>query len=398
MNKSIFSNFQINDVKTGKPLDLLESMKVMFDLASENQTTLFEQTYVDRWFHIHPKQMGLTVEGILATYNVRARAALIGDDSMTPVRPIRGFEPWKGEIPRFGHRFTMNAKVLRRVMQLYENSRANSKTDLDEVRNTVFGHYRDAYLGCKDAVDEIILQALSKGGVALFDPLSNNPEGRRFMVDYDMPGQNKRFASVEWTAANISNPSIDVLGELIKVVYDYRALGIEFGEMLMAPDIRYWLLQSMSIRRAVLGENHATRIVREDELDAILRSSGLPPVRVINKRVGVQKDGVVKPENPWDDDVIAFLPRTRDGRIGEVQPAVEDSRIIPDPNVNYAETQEGIVIAKWSEGESTGQSPAEYTQGTWRAMPVLTTIRAIVNFKVRNISVPYPTGEEIPVG
>ena len=262
----------------------------------------------------------------------------------------------------------------------------------------LLGEYRDAFLGCKDVADEIILQALSGGGVAVFDPAVNNPEGRRFMVDYDMPTVNKRFATVDWTDANVNNPSIDVLGELIKIVYDYRALGIEFGEMLLSPGIRYWILQSLSIRRAVLGENYATRIVTEDELDARLRSSGLPPMRIVNKRVGVQADGLVKPVNPWNDDVIAFLPRTADGKIGEVQPALEDSVLIPDPNVNYTDAGNGIMIAKWRQGESTGQLPAEYTQGTWRAMPVLTSVRAIVNFKVRNTAVPYPTGEEIPVG
>ena len=360
--KSIFSTFNINDPKTGKPIDLLASMKIMFDEASRQQKTLWEQTYVDKWFTIRPPQLNLTVEGIVASYNIRVKAALIGNDSDTPLRAIHGFEVWKGEIPRFGHRYVMDAKIMRDLMQVYENNKINPEARLREIEKVILGEYRDAYLGCKDVADEIILQALSGGGVAVFDPAVNNPEGRRFMVDYDMPTVNKRFATVDWTDANVNNPSIDVLGELIKIVYDYRALGIEFGEMLLSPGIRYWILQSLSIRRAVLGENYATRIVTEDELDARLRSSGLPPMRIVNKRVGVQADGLVKPVNPWNDDVIAFLPRTADGKIGEVQPALEDSVLIPDPNVNYTDAGNGIMIAKWRQGESTGQLPAEYTQ------------------------------------
>ncbi len=57
-----------------------------------------------------------------------------------------------------------------------------------------------------------------------------------------------------------------------------------------------------------------------------------------------------------------------------------------------------FVLQKWTTGESTGQQAAEYTQGSWRAVPIISCINGIVNLKVRNTNVPYPDGEEIPVG
>jgi hypothetical protein len=322
-------------------------MQIMFDEATKNRKTLWEQTYADRWFTVRPPQLGLTVEGIIASYGIRVRAALIGDDSGTPLRPMRGFETWKGEIPRFGHRFMMTAKVLRSLMQVYENNHINPEAKIREIENVIFGEYRDAYMGCKDVADEIILKALSGGGVALFDPAVDNPEGREYLFDFDMPALNKRTAPIEWSDANVNNPSIDVLSDLISLVYEYRSLGIEFDSMLMAPVVRFWLLKNISIRRAVLGEHYATRVIREDELDATFSSMGLPPIRLINKRVGIQKDGIVTSLNPWNDDVIAFLPRTADGKIGEIQPAMEDSTILPDLTVDYTNAGDGIVIAKW---------------------------------------------------
>jgi hypothetical protein len=166
----------------------------------------------------------------------------------------------------------------------------------------------------------------------------------------------------------------------------------------MAPEIKYWLLRSDNVRLAVLGREFNTRTVREDELEKTMVSMGIPPIVEINKRTAYQKDGISTNINPWDDNVIAFLPRTSDGKLGEIQPANEDSVYIQDPGVNYTDAGNGIRIAKWSMGESSGQQAAEFTQGSWRAIPILTSAKAIVNFKVRDIATPYPTGETLPMG
>jgi hypothetical protein len=394
--KSIFSTLNLKDPKTNKPLDLLASMQIMFDEASKSQKTLWEQTYIDRWFTVRPPQLGLTCEGIMASYGIRVRASVIGNDSQTPLRPQRGFEIWGGEIPRFGHRFMMTAKILRNLMQVYENNRINPEAKIREVENIIFGEYRDAYLGCKDVADEIALKSLSNGGVALFDPAIDNPDGREYMVDFNMPLANKRKAPVDWVDPN--DPSISVLEELQKIVYDYKALGIEFDSMLMAPVTKYWMLRSLSIRQAILGIEKSTRAVTEDEFSTFLHSFGLPNIVEINKRTAYQSDGLSQPVKPWNEDVISFIPKTSNGKIGEIQPALDDGAIIPDPTVTYTDAGDGILIAKWRQGESTGQTPAEYTQGTWRAVPVITAINGVVNYMVRNIGNNWATGEVLPVG
>jgi hypothetical protein len=396
--KSIFSTLNLKDPKTNHPLDLLASMQIMFDEASKAQKTLWEQTYIDKWFTVKPPQLGLTVEGIMASYGIRVRASVIGDDSDTPLRPLRGFETWSGEIPRFGHRFKMTAKILRQLMLVYENNRINPEAKIREIENIIFGEFKDAYLGCKDVADEIVLKSLSNGGIALFDPAVDNPDGREYMVDFDMPIANKKKALTEWTEGNLENPSINVLSELQGIAYQYKNLGIEFESMLMAPTVKYWLLRNLSVRKAILGTDKSARSVTEDEFNGLLRSYGLPDIVEINKRTAYQSDGIVNPVNPWNEDVVTFLPKTSDGKIGEIQPALEDSVLMPDPNVTYTDAGDGILIAKWRQGESSGQQAAEFTQGTWRAIPVVTSINGVVNYMVRNIAKDWATGETLPVG
>ena len=48
----------------------------------------------------------------------------------------------------------------------------------------------------------------------------------------------------------------------------------------------------------------------------------------------------------------------------------------------------GIRIAKWRTGESTGQKAGEYTQGSARLIPVITEINGIVCLQVRGFEEP----------
>lgn len=398
--KSIFSTFKINDGKTGKPIDFLGTMKAMFDKASLEKKILWEKMVIDDYFEYNPPQMNLTAEGLMGQYNVRIRASIIGNDADTPLRPGRGFEIWSGEIPRTGHKFKMPAKTLRQLFMVYENNRINSSQKLEEIKKTLFGEYKDAYLGCKDVADEIILKALSNGGVAIFDPAIDNPDGIEYVVEYGMPEANKLTVPVgkEWIEDNLRNEEIDFFGFVQGIMYKYKNKGIKFKEIWMAPDIKYWILRSTGIRLAILGKDKATRAVTEDEFSAYLKSMKIPPIKEIDRRTAYQKDGKITDINPWNDDVICFIPETRDGKLGEVQPAFEDNELIQDKNVEYIDAGHGIRIAKWTTGESTGQQAAEYTQGSWRALPIITCINSVVNVKVRNIDVPYITGEILPEG
>lgn len=63
---------------------------------------------------------------------------------------------------------------------------------------------------------------------------------------------------------------------------------------------------------------------------------------------------------PWNPNFIAIKPA---GVIGEIQPAIEDSELIEEDNVDYINAGNGIRISKWRTGASTGQTAGEYTEG-----------------------------------
>lgn len=378
--ESIFSKVSLPSI----PVDLLATLRIFFEKGTLQNKTLFEQLYVDRWFTYNLPQMDLTAEAIMASYKVRFMASVIGNDAATPLRPTDGFKTFTEEIPRMGHRFPMSAKKLRKMLTVLETSkkRYSDQQKFNEVYKMLMGDVREAYLGCKDTADHIILQAISNGGVAEFTPQLNNPDGRKFKIDYAMPDRNKRKATKAWTKENAA--SINPFEELAELKYEFDAYGITFGEMCVSPALYAWIITNPNVRKAIKGSDKSGQAVTPAELNAMLEQFELPAVTKINKRNAVAADGKRKEQliNPFNDDVIVLKPA---GVIGEVQPAFEDSEIIPEKDVDYIDGGNGIRVAKWQVGESTGQKAGEYTQASWRALPIITEFDGIVNYKVRNL-------------
>lgn len=368
--------------KNGAPLDLLATWRKTFDKASERETTLFQKMYCDEWFEFNTPQMSLTAEAIVGKYRLRFMATLLGDESPTPLRRSDGFDIWTKEIPRVGHKFPMPARNLRKLHEIYENPRLKEADKVRQIEKTLKHDVQDAYLGCKDVMDFIILTVMSNWGVCQFTPDVNNPGGRRYEVDYLMGESNKIMSAFNWTTANTKAGKIVPILFLAMLCADLRQRGIEPGEILMSQDLYFWLRMDQTTRLLAHGSDKQAQIVKESELTALLEENQIPKVTVITRKFGIDRDGVRKTLEPWNHNFIAIKPA---GKIGEIQPAIEDSELIPEKDVDYIDAGNGIRIAKWCTGESTNQVAAEYTQGSGRLLPLITEIDAIICVQVRGM-------------
>lgn len=380
---SIYSTFT-GLFKEGKPIDFLATWKKAFELASEREVAIFQNpSYSDQWFTYNAPQMSLTAEGIMGKYRLRFMATLLADESPTPLRRSDGFDVWLNEIPRIGHKFFMSARTYRKLQEVYENPRLSDAQKVKEIEKTLTHDMQDAYLGCKDVMDFIALNSLSNWGVTQFTPGVNNPGGRQFEIDYQMDGANKIMAAFNWNTANSNAGKINIILELSKIVNDYKQKGIQFGEMLMSQDLYYSILMDAGVRLMIKGNDKKASIVTKPEFDALLASVELPPITVVTRKMGIDKDGQRSTIDPWNHNMIVFKPA---GVIGEIQPAIEDSELMEEPNVDYVDAGSGIRIAKWRTGESTGQRFGEYTQGSGRLLPIITDINAIVCYQVKGFT------------
>lgn len=380
--KSIYSNFT-GLHENGAPIDFLATWKKAFDLASEREKNMFsDKIYSDKWCTYNPPQMSLTAEAVVGKYNIRFMATLIGNESGTPLRRSDGFDIWTHEIPRVGHKFPMMARDYRKLMEVYENKRISEPEKVKQIKKTLQADLQDAYLGCKDVMDFILLTAFSNWGVAKFEPEINNPGGRKFEIDYQMADANKLVSSYNWTTANTGAGKVSPINMLSTICAELRNKGVEPGEILMSQDLYFWLRMDESTRLLAHGSDKKAQTVTKSELESVLAENEIPAITVITKKMAIDKDGKRSTIDPWNHNFIAIKPA---GVIGEIQPSVEDSELMEEENVDYFNPGSGIRIAKWCTGESTGQTAAEYTQGSGRLLPLINEINQIVCLQVRGI-------------
>lgn len=376
---SIYNNFK-GLYKDGKPIDFLATWKKTFDKASEREVALFQKTYSDAWFTYNTPQMSLTAEGIMGKYRLRFMATLIGDESPTPSRRSDGFDLWTKEIPRIGHKFPMQARTLRKLMEVYENPRISEIQKVKEIEKTLKADMQDAYLGCKDVMDFIALQALSNWGVAQFKPSLNNPGGREFEIDYTMEEANKLMPAFQWNTENTKSGKVAPILMLAMICSALRQRGVEPGEILMSEDLYFWLMMDGTTRLLANGSDKKDSTVSAEDFTKLLTANRIPAITTITRKMAIDKDSQRLNVEPWNRNFIAIKPS---GVIGEIQPAIEDSQLIEEANVTYMDAGNGIRIAKWVTGESTSQVTAEFTQGSARLLPIISDINAVVCLQVR---------------
>jgi len=385
-NKSIFANNESTLLRNMKPLDLIGSMKIMFDEFEKNEIAPFQETFVDKYFDFNTPQMSLTAEALMGRYNFRVMASVLGQESKTPLRSTKGFDTWLKEIPRIGHKFTMKASDLRKLAATIENPRISDDRKRQALLDTLVNQYREAYLGGKDTLDYIVLYALFNGGVVNFVPAINNPQGIEYQVDYEMPAENILVSPKLWNSTNSAAGNLDLFMQLQDICQIMADKGAGCREILVDPTIYSFMTRELSVRKAILGTDRSSAMVRDDEFQNALAGYGIAPVHAIRKRVGIEVDGVRSTLNPINANNIIFLPDTNNGKLGEVQPSVEDSDLIPDPIASVIDVSDGFTISKWSVGDSSDQQPAEYTQVAGRLLPIITQIKGVFSLQVRGFS------------
>lgn len=360
--------------------DLTKMVQIAFDQASLNRRIMFGGTFVDEWFTWEMPQYGLYVRELIGKYNLRVMAPLIADNAKTPVIDWNGAGEFTGKIPRFGHKMPMDAEKLRKLMIILESTKGSDERKKQQLIDTMFANLQDVVLGVKDSLDYLVIHALFHQGRTVYTE-ENNSRGIRIPIDYLMPESNKEVADTPWTDAALKDGTVNPLDTIIDIVRRYGQKGISFESILCSPSMMFKILGSKGIKQSVNGTDLITRPVSEGQLSSLFSEYRLPALRPIVKDVGILKDGIPDSTSPVDENILVFKPA---GKLGTIHTAYEDSQIIEEENVAYADMENGIRVSQWATGDSTGEGVAQYTQAAVRALPVITSINAVVNFDTKN--------------
>lgn len=197
-----------------------------------------------------------------------------------------------------------------------------------------------------------------------------------------MPDANKLVSVLNWTTANVKAGKLNPILFLSVLCAALRARGVQPGEILMSQELATWLRMNDATRLLAHGSDKQAQTVTKSEFSALLEENEIPPITIIQRKMGISPDGKRQAIEPWNPNFIAIKPA---GVIGEIQPAIEDSELIEEENVDYLNAGNGIRISKWRTGASTGQTAGEYTEGAGRLLPLITEIGQIVCLQVRGL-------------
>ena len=110
----------------------------------------------------------------------------------------------------------------------------------------------------------------------------------------------------------------------------------------MSQQLYTWLRMDETTRLLAHGSDKKAQVVTQSELSALLTENQIPLSLWYSVRWVSTPDGKSKAINPWNDNFIAIKPA---GVIGEIQPAIEDSELIEEDNVDYINAGNGIRIS-----------------------------------------------------
>lgn len=346
-----------------------DGMQVMIDQKLDQ----FAKPWFPQYFPFAPQQVSLSFENAIGRSRIEAAASVTSEDSKAPLRSRPSLEKYRGEVVPIMQKFPMHKSDYRDFLALQNMVGVSDAAKRNQLLDFMFGDVRKAGESADARVDMMCLQAVSTGKVKI--DATTNPDGL-VMDDIDllMPSGNKVNADTSWATAASAKPlSVDIPG----IVQAAAARGISFQKMLMDVSLWFKFIQIAEVKSLVsnmLGTKQAGNVLLTlDAVNGLLGAAGFPIIELVNRKIGVEKDGVITAINPWDVNNVSFVPA---GQLGVIKNAIPIEQISPVPQVSYA-TYNRSLISKFKENEPF----AEYTKVELIAFPAFEAIDSVYILK-----------------
>ncbi|MGE7650488.1 major capsid protein [Peribacillus frigoritolerans] len=210
-----------------------------------------------------------------------------------------------GEIAYFGLKHILTYEELQALNEARNDAEHRAAIDSTTVTSV------DLVKGSLKLIQLAKMEALTKGR---FEATGNV----KVAFNYDIPAENKKI----WTTgADLDTVDFDVVGGLMAEVDKYVALNGQLPEVMwISREIQARLLRNQTIIAEAGRESTATRVSVE-QLNGVLDTYGLPPIRVIQERTTAYKDNftgqrVVKEFMPANRIVMLGKGRGNEYKLG----------------------------------------------------------------------------------
>jgi hypothetical protein len=341
-----------------------EQLQVLVDSSLDK----FSPVWFPKYFDWGTTQPTLTYVSVLGASRIEAAASIIARGSAAPLRARNILQKLSGEIPAISQKFKMEENDYRDFLYLQQLQNVDDITKRNQLMDLLFGDVKKAGDSSMKRVDFMCLQAVSTGTITI--DITTNPDGRVVAapIDLGMPSANKGDAVALWSDATNGKPVTDIQA----AVQAAEAVGKTFSEILMSKAKWYQFMKCKEVidsLTAFQGVVKGQVTVTLDKVNEYLTANFMPTITIVNEMIGVEKDGVIGTQKPWNDKNVAFIPSNR---LGKIHNALAIEQLQPVGEVNYALYNRAL-ISKWLENDPF----LEFTKVELNAFPGLEMVNYI---------------------
>lgn len=335
-----------------------EQLQVLVDTNMD----VFKESFFQRFFPLGSPQMGLTYTSVIGKSRLEAAASVVAHGSEAPLRSRAGLQKLSGEVAAIKVKRKMDEQSYREWLTMQAVS-TNDEGKKQQIISLIWDDVSYVVNSVTSRLDWYAAQALSKGEVVI--DATSNPDGVvPGTVDLLVKDGNKQHGgdafgfndSDDYWGTGTATPLADIQKFTEDVQDD---TGVTLEKIVMTPSKWHDIRKSEEV-----VSHFDTAFVSLDVFNTELQSLGLPYIDLINPKIKVEENGVIKSIDAWDDDkYITFLPAER---AGIMHNSLSIEQITPVAGVDYA-TANNVLVSKWSQTEPFG----EFTRGELAAFPGL---------------------------
>ncbi|MXV16836.1 major capsid protein [Hufsiella ginkgonis] len=345
--------------------DLAQSQNLQA-LIDNSVDALYTQSIWRQYLDWGLPQTDLTFATAIGRSRIEAAASIVDPDSSAPLRSRAALEKLDGKIPTMKEKFSLNQDDYRKLRVL-QTLPISDREKLNQLIAKLWNDVQNAATSTDRRLDIMFLQAVSTFQVDV--TITNNPDGVVFgTVDLLAKADQKRTVTTVWTD-NAADPFKD-----IRDVVRYAALsGRKFKEIWIDQELWFTIQNLTNVKAAISGYqnpgSNAKFLVTLNTVNEFLVANGLPMIKLINERRGIEKDGKVDTINPFKKENVVFIP---EGKLGIVHNAISIEEWEKVAGINYAK-YDRTIVSKWHDNDPW----REYTAAELNAFPALEAIDGI---------------------
>lgn len=243
------------------------------------------------------KEIGVKLEWIKGAHNQPVGLRLSAYDSKSIRRDRKGFEKYETEMPFFKESMYIDEELRKNLNTMLQT---NNEQVINSILTKIFDDEIELINASRITLERMRMEALTAGTVTL---ASN---GQAYSYDYGVAADQKKTVTTAW-----SDPSADILGDVISYVEEMKAKGIAITRAVCNASVAKYFRTNTAIKNAVyVFANGTVNVTTARALDYIYNETGVSFYVYDNVYVGEDGNAV----KYVADDTVVFLP---DGTLGE---------------------------------------------------------------------------------